>query len=141
MAGDREMRGKTVGFLDATTTTSPHNDERRASDVARLEQLRLVMASVQVATVRPQVGLSLFADVENGTRLAPAPIQGPSLNTMLDHLIAWSGALRPLREHSVGSVPGRANRTSAGPFTKGEEVADEQGPGCVDIRRLCFGAH
>jgi len=32
-----------------------------------IENLRLVMASLQVATVRPQVGLSLVADFEGGT--------------------------------------------------------------------------
>ena len=62
-----------------------------------IEHLRLVMASVQVATVRPQVGLSLFTDFENSTVFKPAAMQEKNVNAMLDHVIAWSGALRPVR--------------------------------------------
>jgi NAD(P)H-dependent FMN reductase len=63
-----------------------------------IENLRLVMASLQVATVRPQVGLSLFADFEHATVFKPAAIQEQSLNTVFDHVIAWSGALKALRK-------------------------------------------
>src|SRR5580698_6010872 len=63
-----------------------------------IENLRLVMASLQVATVRPQVGLSLFADFERGTVFKPTATQEQSLSTMLDHLVAWSRAMRGLRE-------------------------------------------
>jgi NAD(P)H-dependent FMN reductase len=63
-----------------------------------IEHLRLVMAAVQVATVRPQVGLSLFTDFENSTVFKPAAMQEKNVNTMLDHVIAWSGALRALRD-------------------------------------------
>ena len=63
-----------------------------------IENLRVVMASLQVATVRPQVGLSLFADFERGTVFKPTDIQERSLSTVLDHVIAWSGALRALRK-------------------------------------------
>jgi len=63
-----------------------------------IEQLRLVMAAVQVATVRPQVGLSLFTDFEGSTVFRPAAMQEKNVNLMLDHVIAWSGALRFLRD-------------------------------------------
>jgi NAD(P)H-dependent FMN reductase len=63
-----------------------------------VEQLRLVMASLQVATVRPQVGLSLFTDFENSTVFTPAAIQEKNLTVLLDHVIAWSDALRTLRD-------------------------------------------
>jgi NAD(P)H-dependent FMN reductase len=63
-----------------------------------IESLRLVMASLQVATVRPQVGLSLFADFERGAVFKPTEIQEKNLNTVLDHVIAWSGALNVLRK-------------------------------------------
>jgi NAD(P)H-dependent FMN reductase len=63
-----------------------------------IENLRLVMAALQVATVRPQVGLSLFTDFTNGTEFTPAARQVANLNTMLDHLVAWSGALQTLRK-------------------------------------------
>jgi NAD(P)H-dependent FMN reductase len=63
-----------------------------------IENLRLVMASLQVATVRPQVGLSLFTDFERATVFKPTPIQEQSLNTVLDHVVAWSSALKVLRK-------------------------------------------
>ena len=63
-----------------------------------VEHLRLVMASVQVATVRPQVGLSLFADFENSTVFKPLPPQQNNLTALLDHVVAWSGALNTLRD-------------------------------------------
>jgi NAD(P)H-dependent FMN reductase len=62
-----------------------------------IEQLRLVMASLQVATVRPQVGLSLFDDFEHATVFKPTERHEKSLNNVLDHVVAWSGALRVLR--------------------------------------------
>jgi NAD(P)H-dependent FMN reductase len=63
-----------------------------------IEHLRLTMAAVQVATVRPQVGLSLITDFENSTVFKPAASHLKSLNSMLDHVIAWSGAMRSLRK-------------------------------------------
>jgi NAD(P)H-dependent FMN reductase len=66
-----------------------------------IENLRLVMSAVQVATVRPQVGLSLFTDFEDATVFKPAELQVRSLDTLLDHVVAWSDALRTLREPSA----------------------------------------
>jgi NAD(P)H-dependent FMN reductase len=63
-----------------------------------VENLRLVMASLQVATVRPQVGLSLFTDFEHATVFKPTPLQERSLDGVLDHVVAWSGALKVLRK-------------------------------------------
>jgi NAD(P)H-dependent FMN reductase len=63
-----------------------------------IEHLRLVMASVQVATVRPTVGLSLFTDFDHSAVFKPAAMQEKNVNTMLDHVIAWSRALQPMRE-------------------------------------------
>ena len=63
-----------------------------------IENLRLVMASLQVATVRPQVGLSLFTDFERATVFKPAEAQEKSLSILLDHVVAWSGALKTLRK-------------------------------------------
>jgi NAD(P)H-dependent FMN reductase len=67
------------------------------SGARAVESLRLIMGEVQVATVRAQVGLSLFTDFENFAVFKPAPMHEPGVNTMLDQVIAWSGALRPLR--------------------------------------------
>jgi NAD(P)H-dependent FMN reductase len=62
-----------------------------------VEHLRLVMAEVQVATVRNQVALSLFTDFENFTRFKPADRHEPSLNGLFDQLVAWAGAMKTVR--------------------------------------------
>ena len=62
-----------------------------------VEHLRLVMAELQVATVRNQVSLSLFTDFENFSIFKPAQVQEKYVNSMLDQVIAWGGALQTLR--------------------------------------------
>ncbi|MCW2530119.1 MAG: NADPH-dependent reductase [Pseudonocardiales bacterium] len=62
-----------------------------------VEHLRLVMAELQVATVRNQVALSLRSDFVNYSEFAPEQYHVPALAAMLDQLIAWSTALVPLR--------------------------------------------
>jgi phosphatidylglycerophosphatase A len=47
--------------------------------------------------VRAQVGLSMFTDFENFSVFKPGPIQEKNVHVMLDQVIAWSSALRPLR--------------------------------------------
>jgi NAD(P)H-dependent FMN reductase len=70
--------------------------------VRAVEQLRLVLAEVKVATVRSQVFLSLFTDftisdpAEPG-EFHPGEAQEPALEGMLDEVIAWSNALAPVR--------------------------------------------
>src|SRR5205814_915383 len=51
-----------------------------AGGVRAVEHLRLVMAEVEVATVRNQVALSLFTDFENYTIFKPAAHQERSVN-------------------------------------------------------------
>jgi NAD(P)H-dependent FMN reductase len=67
------------------------------SGARAIENLRLVMASLQVATVNAVVGLSLFTDFEKFTVFIPAPMHGAEVNTMLDQVVSWSFALKPLR--------------------------------------------
>lgn len=62
-----------------------------------VEQLRLVLAELQVATVRNQVVLSLRSDFERFEVFAPDPHQERAVNGMLDQLVAWGGALKVLR--------------------------------------------
>lgn len=66
-----------------------------------VEQLRLVMAEVQIATVRNQVLLSLFTDFENFSVFKPDPRHEKSVNAMFDQVIAWGGVLKTLREKSA----------------------------------------
>ena len=63
-----------------------------------VEHLRLVLAELQVATVRAQVGLSMLTDFENFRVFKPSPHHEGAVNAMLDQVIAWGGALRALRE-------------------------------------------
>src|SRR5712671_706768 len=68
------------------------------SGARAVENLRLIMGELQVATVRAQVGLSMFTDFESFSVFKPAPMQEKHVHAMLDQVVAWSGALRPLRK-------------------------------------------
>lgn len=83
----KEWNNKVAGFVGYGS----------AGGVRSVEQLRLVMAELQVATVRAQVQLSLFHDFENFSIFTPAPYQEKSVDTMLDQVMAWAGALKTLR--------------------------------------------
>jgi NAD(P)H-dependent FMN reductase len=74
------------------------------SGARAVENLRLIMGELQVATVRAQVGLSMFTDFENFAVFKPAPKQEKAVNSMLDEVIAWGGALRTLREKQAQSA-------------------------------------
>jgi NAD(P)H-dependent FMN reductase len=71
-----------------------------AGGTRAVEQLRLMMAELQVATVRGQVALSLFTDFENFNSFHPAAQHEPAVTTMLDQVIAWSQAMKPVREQA-----------------------------------------
>lgn len=83
----KEWNNKVAGFVSYGS----------AGGVRAVEQLRLVMAEIKVATVRAQVQLSLFTDFENFSKFKPHPLHEKSANTMLDEVISWAGALRSLR--------------------------------------------
>lgn len=68
-----------------------------ASGARAVEQLRVVLAEVQIATVRAQVLLSLAHDFEKYTVFKPNPSHEKSVSTMLDQIVAWGTALKPLR--------------------------------------------
>lgn len=68
-----------------------------AGGTRAVESLRLVMAELQVATVRNQVALSLFTDFEDMTEFKPHPRNEESVADMLDQLIAWGGAMKDVR--------------------------------------------
>ena len=90
----KEWNNKVAGFVGYGS----------AGGVRSVEQLRLVMAELKVATVRTQVQLSLFTDFENFSNFKPAPFQEKSANNMLDEVIAWGGALKALRLQKDSSV-------------------------------------
>jgi NAD(P)H-dependent FMN reductase len=63
-----------------------------------VEQLRLVMGELQVATVRAQVVLSLYDDFKEFKTFAPRPNQAANVGPVLDQVVAWGTALKPVRE-------------------------------------------
>jgi NAD(P)H-dependent FMN reductase len=65
--------------------------------IRAVEHLRLVMAELHIADVRDQVALSLFHDFEDMSVFRPAAHHGEMLDRMLGQVVAWSGALAPLR--------------------------------------------
>ena len=73
-----------------------------AGGARAVEQLRLVLAEVQIATVRAQVLLSLMTDFENFTSFKPAAYHVKAIGTMLDQVVSWGGALKQLR--SAGKI-------------------------------------
>jgi NAD(P)H-dependent FMN reductase len=83
----REWNNKAAGFVGYGS----------AGGTRAVEQLRLVMGELQVADVRAQVMLSLYTDFENFSVFKPAARHEQSVNAMLDQVIAWGGALKPLR--------------------------------------------
>lgn len=62
-----------------------------------VEQLRQVMAEIQIADVRAQVMLSLFSDFENFSIFKPDPRHESTVNAMLDQVVKWSSALKSMR--------------------------------------------
>jgi NAD(P)H-dependent FMN reductase len=83
----KEWNNKAAGFVGYGSV----------GGVRAVEVLRLVMAECQVATVRAEVSLSLFTDFEKFTVFKPAAHHGARVNTVLDQVVAWSGALKSLR--------------------------------------------
>jgi NAD(P)H-dependent FMN reductase len=82
-----EWNNKAAGFVSYGS----------AGGARAVEHLRLVMAELQIATVRNQVMLSLFTDFENFSVFKPDPRRDKSVNELFDQVIAWSGALKTLR--------------------------------------------
>ena len=83
----REWNNKAAGFVGYGG----------AGGVRAVENLRLILANVMIATVPAQVMLSLFTDFENFATFRPDPRHEQEVHTMLDQVIAWGGAMRSLR--------------------------------------------
>jgi len=61
------------------------------------EHLRGIFGELEVASVKGHPTLSLFTDFENFSTFKPSEIHLPTVNLMLDQVIAWSGVLKTLR--------------------------------------------
>jgi NAD(P)H-dependent FMN reductase len=91
-----EWNNKAAGFVSYGS----------AGGTRAVEQLRLVMAELQIADVRAQVALSLREDFENMTAFKPRPHHEKTVHGMLDQLVLWAEAMRQVRAR-----PRKAART------------------------------
>jgi len=69
-----------------------------AGGARAVEQLRLIMAELQIADVRAQVMFSLATDFENYSIFKPTEQHRGLVNAMLDQLIPWTVALASVRQ-------------------------------------------
>lgn len=86
-----EWNNKAVGFVSYGGS----------GGVRAVEHLRGIVGELQMADVRAQVALSLRTDFEDYRTFTPGDHHVPTVNAMLDQVIAWSGALAPLRKPAV----------------------------------------
>lgn len=84
----KEWNNKAAGFVSYGS----------AGGARAVEQLRQIMGELQIADVRAQVLLYLGTDFENYATFKPTAAHEKSLKTMLDQVIAWGTALKPLRQ-------------------------------------------
>lgn len=82
-----EWNNKAAGFVSYGSSNG----------VRAVEQLRPIMAELQMADVRAQVAFSLFTDFQDFSKFTPDSRHIEEVNIMLEQLIAWAGALKPLR--------------------------------------------
>jgi NAD(P)H-dependent FMN reductase len=82
-----EWNNKSAGFVGYGS----------AGGVRAVEHLRGIMGELMIADVRSQVMLSLYTDFENFTTFRPHERHAATVNAMLDQVIAWGAALKPLR--------------------------------------------
>ena len=68
-----------------------------AGGIRAVEHLRLIMAELQVATVRTQLTLNSYPDFENFYDFKPTRQHEETLNTVLDQVVSWGAALKPVR--------------------------------------------
>ena len=86
-----EWNNKAAGFVSYGS----------AGGARAVENLRLIMAELQIADVRAQVMFSLFTDFKNFSEFAPDARHEPELNTMLQQLVAWGDAMKTVRERAA----------------------------------------
>lgn len=83
-----EWNNKAAGFVSYGAS---------AAGGRAVENLRPIMAELQIADVRAQVMLSLFNDFKNFSVFEPAPHQAGAVNAMLDQVVLWGKALKSVR--------------------------------------------
>ncbi len=61
------------------------------------EHVRGIMGELMIADVRTHPTLSLFTDFENFNTFKPASLHEANVNMMLDQVLSWGQALKPIR--------------------------------------------
>ncbi|MHA6248474.1 NADPH-dependent FMN reductase [Pontibacter sp. CAU 1760] len=89
----KEWNNKSAGFVGYGN----------AGGARSVEHLRNTMAEFKIADVREQVALSLFTDFEDYNKFKPAAFQEKKVNAMLDQVVSWGKAMKPLREEKKNS--------------------------------------
>lgn len=69
-----------------------------AGGARAIENLRPIMAELQIADVRASVMLSLFTDFQNFSVFQPAAFQADAVNAMLNQVVSWGTALKTVRQ-------------------------------------------
>lgn len=95
----KEWNNKVAGFVGYGS----------AGAVRAIEQLRLVMAECQVATVREQVMLSLRTDFVNYKEFKPESHHLKKLDSVFDQVIEWGEVMKETRPGA--SVPYNGQRS------------------------------
>ena len=68
-----------------------------AGGIRAVEHLRLILAELQVATVRAQLTLNSYTDFENFYEFEPTGQHAETLNTVFDQVVSWGTALQAVR--------------------------------------------
>lgn len=84
----REWNNKAAGFV-SYGSSSP--------GIRAVEHLRVIVAELQIADVRAQLGLSLMTDFEAFRTFMPTQRHADTLNSVLDQTVSWSTALKGVR--------------------------------------------
>jgi NAD(P)H-dependent FMN reductase len=66
-----------------------------------VEQLRLVLAELKVATVRSAVALSIFTDFDKENNFTPDERHLKKLTAVFDEVVEWGTALKGVRENGT----------------------------------------
>jgi NAD(P)H-dependent FMN reductase len=67
-----------------------------AGGIRAVEHLRLILAELQVATVRTQLTLNSYTDFENFYVFKPTGQHEETLNMVFDQVMSWGTALKPV---------------------------------------------
>jgi NAD(P)H-dependent FMN reductase len=83
-----EWANKVAGFVSYGVT----------GGIRAVEHLRLILAELQVATVRTQLTLNSYTDFENFYVFKPTGQHEETLNMVFDQVMSWGTALKPVRQ-------------------------------------------